>query len=125
MYKYVIILIYCWEHFMATSYNFDNDNMKFVKRIQQTKLSVQMLMITTSIQLISTVLTLLLLVGYEGAGVAIWFIELICLFINIPALFMLFFGIDELRDKIDRRKKSPLRFAHIFIGIFKFDLFGN
>lgn len=103
---------------MVTGYNFNNDNMKFVKRIRQTKLSIQLLMITTSIQLISAVLAIFLVGGNEAAGITIWVLEILCLFINIPALFMLVFGLDELRDKIDNTKKSPLRFAIVFIGIY-------
>lgn len=103
---------------MVTGYNFDNDNLKFVKRIRQTKLSIQMLMITSCIQLIIVVLTFSFAQGSYGSGIAIWLLEILCLFVNIPALFMLAFGIDELRDKIDNTKKSPLRLALIFIGIY-------
>ena len=103
---------------MGASYNFDDSNIKFVKRIRLTRLSLILLLITSGLLIITSLLSIFLVGGNDGAGIVIWVIELLSLFINIPALFMLLFGLDELRDKIDNTKKSPLRFAIIFLGIY-------
>jgi hypothetical protein len=102
---------------MGASYNFDDNDLKFVKRIRQTRFSLILLLITSGIQIITSLISIALL-NDLSASLTIWIIELLSFFVNIPALFMLLFGIDELRDKIDNNKKSPLRGSLIFLGIY-------
>ena len=109
-----------WVFIMGASYNFyeDNSNMKFVKRIQQTKSSLIVLMITTGVLIVSSILQIFVGHGNDAIILVNVILEIALLLINIPALILLLLGIDDLRDKIDSTKKSPLRYAVIFLGVY-------
>jgi len=109
---------------LRTSYNFteDNSDMKFVRRTQQTRISIILLLITSGLQIITSVLTTFVPNGFDLDGdhsvaIAIWVIELLSLLINFPALILLLLGLKELRVKIENTRKSYFTAATVFLSI--------
>ena len=81
------------------------------------KIGTFLLLGSLGICLLTAILSIFFSSSNESLSLPILILDILGSAISIPAVLLMLLGLDEIRDKIDNTKNSPLRFSVAFLGI--------